>query len=123
MDVPLYVWAATLGGIAAMLALDLLVLHRDAHEVSMKEAALTSAMWVSLGVLFGVGVWVGGGGERGGGYFAGYLIEKSLSVDNIFVLALIFGVFGVPSKFQPRVLFWGGGGALVLRAGFIFAGA
>jgi tellurite resistance protein TerC len=123
MDVPLYVWAATLGGIAAMLALDLLVLHRDAHEVSMKEAALTSAMWVSLGVLFGVGVWVVAGGERGGEYFAGYLIEKSLSVDNIFVFALIFGYFAVPAKYQHRVLFWGVVGALVLRAGFIFAGA
>jgi tellurite resistance protein TerC len=123
MDVPLYVWAATLGGIAAMLALDLLVLHRDAHEVSLREAALTSAMWVTLGVLFGVGVWVVAGGERGGEYFAGYLIEKSLSVDNIFVFALIFGYFAVPAKYQHRVLFWGVVGALVLRAGFIFAGA
>ena len=86
MDVPLYVWAATLGVIAAMLALDLLVLHREAHEVSMREAALTSAMWVALGVSFGVGVWAVAGGEYAGEYFAGYLIEKSLSVDNIFVL-------------------------------------
>jgi len=117
------VWAATLGGIAAMLALDLLVLHRDAHEVSMREAALTSAMWVALGVLFGVGVWVVAGGERAGEYFAGYVIEKSLSVDNIFVFALIFGYFAVPAKYQHRVLFWGVVGALVMRAGFIAAGA
>jgi tellurite resistance protein TerC len=123
MDVPLYVWAATLGVIGAMLALDLLVLHRDAHEVSMREAALTSAMWVALGVLFGVGVWVFSGGEHAGEYFAGYLIEKSLSVDNIFVFALIFGYFAVPAKYQHRVLFWGVVGALVLRAGFIAAGA
>ena len=123
MDVPLYVWAATLGVIGAMLALDLLVFHRDAHEVSMREAALTSAMWVALGVLFGVGVWVVAGGEYGGEYFAGYLIEKSLSVDNIFVFALIFGYFAVPAKYQHRVLFWGVVGALVLRAGFIAAGA
>ena len=123
MDVPLYVWAATLGAIAAMLALDLLVLHRDAHEVSMREAALTSSMWVALGVLFGVGVWVVAGGEYAGEYFAGYLIEKSLSVDNIFVFALIFGYFAVPAKYQHRVLFWGVVGALVLRAGFIAAGA
>ena len=123
MDVPLYVWAATLGAIAAMLALDLLVLHRDAHEVSMREAALTSSMWVALGVLFGVGVWVVAGGEYAGEYFAGYLIEKSLSVDNIFVFALIFGYFAVPAKYKHRVLFWGVVGALVLRAGFIAAGA
>jgi tellurite resistance protein TerC len=123
MDVPLYVWAATLGVIGAMLALDLLVLHRDAHEVSMREAALTSAMWVALGVLFGVFVWVFSGGEHAGEYFAGYLIEKSLSVDNIFVFALIFGYFAVPAKYQHRVLFWGVVGALVLRAGFIAAGA
>ena len=123
MDVPLYVWAATLGVIGAMLALDLLVFHRDAHEVSMREAALTSAMWVALGVLFGVGVWVVAGGEYGGEYFAGYLIEKSLSVDNIFVFALIFGYFAVPARYQHRVLFWGVVGALVLRAGFIAAGA
>jgi tellurite resistance protein TerC len=123
MDVPLYVWAATLGGIAAMLALDLLVLHRDAHEVSMREAALTSAMWVTIGVLFGAGVWVVAGGGYAGEYFAGYLIEKSLSVDNIFVFALIFGYFAVPAKYQHRVLFWGVVGALILRAGFIAAGA
>jgi tellurite resistance protein TerC len=123
MDVPLYVWAATLGAIGAMLALDLLVFHRDAHEVSMREAALTSAMWVALGVLFGVGVWVVAGGEHAGEYFAGYLIEKSLSVDNIFVFALIFGYFAVPGKYQHRVLFWGVVGALVMRAGFIAAGA
>jgi len=123
MDVPLYVWAATLGVIGAMLALDLLVLHRDAHEVSMREAALTSAMWVALGVLFGVGVWAVSGGEHAGEYFAGYLIEKSLSVDNIFVFALIFGYFAVPAKYQHRVLFWGVVGALVMRARFIAAGA
>ena len=107
MDVPLYVWAATLGAIAAMLALDLLVLHRDAHEVSMREAALTSAMWVALGVAFGVGVWGFAGGEHAGEYFAGYLIEKSLSVDNVFVWALLMSYFAVPQKYQHRVLFWG----------------
>ena len=123
MDVPLFVWAATLGAIGAVLALDLLVLHRDAHEVSMREAALTSAMWVTLGVLFGVGVWAVAGGDRAGEYFAGYLIEKSLSVDNIFVFALIFGYFAVPARYQHRVLFWGVVGALVMRAGFIAAGA
>jgi len=89
----------------------------------MREAALTSSMWVALGVLFGAGVWVVAGGEYAGEYFAGYLIEKSLSVDNIFVFALIFGYFSVPAKYQHRVLFWGVVGALVMRAGFIAAGA
>src|SRR3954464_14948322 len=103
MDVPLYVWAATLGGIAAMLALDLFVLHRDAHEVSMREAALTSAMWVTLGLGFAVvvgGVW---GGAAAGEYVSGYLIEKSLSVDNIFVFALLLSYFAIPAAKQHRV--------------------
>jgi tellurite resistance protein TerC len=78
---------------------------------------------VALGVAFGVGVWAVAGGEHAGEYFAGYLIEKSLSVDNIFVFALIFGYFSVPAKYQHRVLFWGVVGALVMRAGFIAAGA
>ena len=123
MDVPLYLWFLVAGGIAAALAVDLLVLHRDAHEVSMREAALTSAGWIALGLGFGVGVWWFAGADRAGEYYAGYLIEKSLSVDNVFVFALLFSYFAVPSKYQHRVLFWGVVGALVLRAGFIAAGA
>jgi len=123
LDVPFFVWAAVGVGIAVALAVDLLVLHKDAHEVSMREAALTSAAWVSMGLLFGIGIWVFAGGDRAGEYFAGYLIEKSLSVDNVFVFALIFSFFSVPAKYQHRVLFWGVVGALVLRAGFIAAGA
>jgi len=123
VDVPLYLWFLVAGGIAAALAVDLLVLHRDAHEVSMREAALTSAGWIALGLGFGVGVWWFAGADRAGEYYAGYLIEKSLSVDNVFVFALLFSYFAVPSKYQHRVLFWGVVGALVLRAGFIAAGA
>ncbi len=123
MDVPLYLWFAVAGGIAAALAVDLLVLHRHAHEVSMREAALTSAGWVTLGVGFGAGVWWFAGADRAGEYFAGYLIEKSLSVDNVFIFALLFSYFAVPARYQHRVLFWGVVGALVLRAGFIAAGA
>ena len=123
MDVPLYLWLLVAGGIAAALAVDLLVLHRDAHEVSMREAAITSAAWVTLGLAFGMGVWWFAGADRAGEYYAGYLIEKSLSVDNVFVFALLFSYFAVPAKYQHRVLFWGVVGALVLRAGFIAAGA
>jgi TerC family integral membrane protein len=123
VDVPLYLWLLVAGGIAAALAVDLLVLHRDAHEVSMREAAITSAAWVTLGLAFGMGVWWFAGADRAGEYYAGYLIEKSLSVDNVFVFALLFSYFAVPAKYQHRVLFWGVVGALVLRAGFIAAGA
>jgi tellurite resistance protein TerC len=106
-----------------MLAVDLLVFHKEAHAVSTREAAIWSVVWVTLGLSFGVVVWLWQGPDAGGEYLAGYLIEKSLSVDNIFVFALIFGYFAVPAKYQHRVLFWGVVGALVLRAGFIAAGA
>jgi tellurite resistance protein TerC len=89
----------------------------------MREAALTSAAWIAVGVAFGIGVWWFAGADRAGEYFAGYLIEKSLSVDNVFVFALLFSYFAVPAKYQHRVLFWGVVGALILRAGFIAAGA
>lgn len=123
MDVPLWVWAFVIGLILLALVLDLFVFHRDAHEVSIREAAVSSAVWVALGLAFGVGVLVFGGGQAGGEYFAGYLIEKALSVENIFVFALILGYFAVPAKYQHRVLFFGVLGALVLRAAFIAAGA
>ena len=123
MDVPLYLWFVVGGLITAALMLDLLILHKEAHEISMREAALASAAWVSLGISFGVGVWWFAGADRAGEYFAGYLIEKSLSVDNVFVFALLFSYFGVPAKYQHRVLFWGVVSALILRAGFIAAGA
>ena len=106
-----------------MLALDLLVLHRRAHVVSLREAALWSTFWIALGLSFGVLLWVTEGGTTAGEYFAGYLIEKSLSVDNVFVFLLIFSYFSVPPLYQHRVLFWGILGALVLRGVFILAGA
>jgi tellurite resistance protein TerC len=106
-----------------MLLLDLLVFHRNAHEVSMREAAVTSAVWITLGLSFaGVVAWAWGA-TAGGEYLAGYLIEKSLSVDNIFVFALLLSYFAVPKENQHRVLFWGVLGALVFRAIFIAAGA
>ena len=117
------VWAAFVAFIVAMLLVDLFVLHRDAHEVSLREAAFWSVVWVAMGLAFGALVWAWKGPDAGGEYLAGYLIERALSIDNIFVFALIFSYFGVPAAYQHRVLFWGIFGALVFRAVFIGAGA
>ena len=123
MDVPLWVWAAVVLTIVAALLVDLLVFHRDAHEVSTREALVTSAVWIAVGIAFGAGVWMVAGRSYGGEYFAGYLIEKALAVDNIFVFAVVLSAFAVPARLQHRVLFYGVLGALVLRAAFIAAGA
>jgi tellurite resistance protein TerC len=117
--VPWLVLALVVGG---MLLLDLLVLHRDARPVPFREAAAWSAVWVSLALGFGLFVAATRGGEAGGEYLAGYLIELSLSIDNVFVFALIFGAFAVPAVYQHRLLFWGILGAIVFRAAFIAAG-
>ena len=123
MDVPFWAWAATVAVIVGMLLLDLLVFHRNAHEVTMREAAITSSVWITLGLSFaGVVAWAWGA-TAAGEYLAGYLIEKSLSIDNIFVFALLLSYFAVPAENQHRVLFWGVLGALVFRAIFIVAGA
>jgi tellurite resistance protein TerC len=121
VDVPLWAWFAVLAVILFRLAVDL-VAHRRAHVVSLREAALWSAVWVSLGLGFGAVVWATYGGQAGGEYLAGYLIEKSLAVDNVFVFALIFSYFAVPREYQHRVLFYGVLGALVFRALFIAGG-
>lgn len=122
MDVPGWVWVAVLAFIAVMLAIDLFA-HRRAHVIGVREAAAWSGVWVLFGVAFGVIVWSVWGGEFGQQYFAGYLIEKSLAVDNVFVWAIIFSYFAVPREFQHRVLFLGVVGALVFRGIFIAAGA
>jgi len=122
MDVPWWGWAAVLAVILVMLAVDLFA-HRREHVVSIREAAVWSAVWVSLGLGFGAVVYAVYGAEAGGAYFAGYLIEKSLAVDNVFVFALIFAYFAVPREHQHRVLFYGVLGALVFRAIFIAGGA
>ncbi|MGE5409296.1 MAG: TerC family protein [Syntrophothermus sp.] len=122
-EVEIWAWLALVAVIAVALALDLLVFHRDAHEVSMREATIYSAVWVALGIGFGVVVLLAMGAESGGEYFAGYLIEKALSIDNVFVFALIFGYLAIPARYQHRVLFWGVVGALVMRAVFIALGS
>jgi tellurite resistance protein TerC len=121
-DVPAWVWLALVGAIVAMLIVDLLLVHRTAHVITIKEAAIESAVWISIGLAFGVVLLLWQGGKAGGEYYAGFLIEKSLSIDNVFVWAVIFSFFAVPRAYQFRVLFWGIFGALVLRGIFIFAG-
>jgi tellurite resistance protein TerC len=121
-DVPIWAWVALIGAIAGMLVFDLLAVHKTAHVITIKEAAIESTIWISIGLAFGVIMFLWQGGQAAGEYYAGFLIEKSLSVDNVFVWAVIFSFFGVPREFQFRVLFWGIFGALVLRAIFIFAG-
>jgi tellurite resistance protein TerC len=122
MNVPFWAWAVVLAVIVAMLAVDLFA-HRRAHVVSVREAATWSGIWVALGLGFGLVVWQAYGAQAGGEYLAGYLIEKSLAVDNVFVFALIFSYFAVPRELQHRVLFYGVLGALVFRALFIAGGA
>ena len=120
--VPVWVWAAFAAFVVAMLVLDLLVLHRRAHEVALREAAIWTAVWVTIGLGFGGLLWLWQGGGTAQAYLAGYLIEKSLSLDNIFVFAVIFAAFAIPARYQHRVLMLGIVGALVMRAVFILAG-
>jgi tellurite resistance protein TerC len=121
-DVPIWIWFAFLALISVLLIVDLLLVHRTPHAPTTKEAAIESAVWISIGVAFTGAIFAWHGGQAAGEYISGYLIEKSLSVDNVFVWALIMSYFAVPREFQFRVLFWGVFGALVLRFIFIFAG-
>ncbi len=116
-------WVAFIVFISVFLALDLGVFHRKAHIVPPKEALAWTIVWVTLAVIFGIGVLAWRGAETGIAWFTGYVIEYSLSVDNVFVFALVFGAFAVPRELQHRVLFWGVVGALVLRFVMILAGA
>jgi tellurite resistance protein TerC len=120
--VPEYVsWIIFVVAIGGLLALDLFVFHRDAKPVKMREAATWVLIWVSLGLSFGGWIFLTRG-EQGAEYLAGYLIEYSLSMDNVFVFAVLFSYFGVPAQYQHRLLFWGVLGAIVFRAIFILAG-
>ena len=122
MSSQVWMWVAFNVFVLAMLAVDLGVVHRRAHEVTLKEALVWSGIWVALALLFALGVYVWDGSQPALEFLTGYLIEKSLSVDNIFVFVLIFSYFKVPARYQHKVLFWGILGALVMRAIFIFAG-
>ncbi len=114
-------WLIFLGFVAGMLALDLGVFHKDAHAVTRKESLIWSAVWIGLAIVFNIGVYIFKGGDAGLEWTTGYLIEKSLSVDNVFVFLLIFSTFAVPPAYQHRVLFWGIVGALIMRAVLIAA--
>jgi tellurite resistance protein TerC len=116
-------WAGFIIFVIAMLALDLGVFHRKAHVVRFREALSWSVVWIALALLFNAGVWWAFGSQKGIEFLTGYLIEKSLSVDNIFVFVVIFTALRIPSEYQHRVLFWGILSALVMRAIMIFAGA
>ena len=122
MSVPLWAWFAVFGVILLMLAVDLFA-HRKASVISAGEALRWSALWLVIGVGFGALIWLYAGAEFGQQYFTGYLIEKSLAVDNVFVWAMIFTYFAVPPAYQHRVLFLGVVGALVLRGVMIGGGA
>ncbi|CUR57451.1 Integral membrane protein TerC [metagenome] len=115
-------WAVTIGAVLLLLAVDFLA-TRKPHEVSMKEAVAWSAFYIALPLAFGVYIWTQFGSERGLEYYTGYLVEKSLSVDNLFVFMLLLGAFAVPKALQQRVLLYGIIGALVLRGIFIALGA
>jgi len=122
LDVPAWAWLVTLAVIIGLLLFDILVLNRQPHAPTFRRAAIETAGWIAVGVTFGIVVIASFGTAAGGEWFSGYLIEYSLSIDNVFVWALIFTFFAVPALYQHRVLFWGIFGALVLRAVFIFAG-
>jgi tellurite resistance protein TerC len=115
-------WIIFVVAVGGLLALDLFVFHREAKPVRMREAATWVAVWVTLGLSFGGWIFLTQGGTKGAEYLAGYLIEYSLSMDNVFVFAVLFGYFGVPPQYQHRLLFWGVMGAIVFRAIFILAG-
>lgn len=123
MDVSMSIWALTILGLCALIAVDFFIGGRKPHEVSLKEAGIWSLVWVVLAVLFGIGLFVFGDSKASGEFFAGYLTEKSLSVDNLFVFVLIMAKFAVPPIYQQRVLMVGVLIALVLRAVFIAMGA
>ena len=123
MTVDLWVWPAFVALIAFLLTLDLVVFQREAHEVSLSEAFVWSIVWTVLGVGFAGAILVWHGSTAAGEYLAGYVIERSLSVDNIFVFALIFTFFSVPAAHQPRILALGVVGAVVFRLIFIMVGA
>ena len=119
----LFLWIAFNVFVLGMLALDLGVFHRKAHAVSIKEASIWSGVWIALAMAFNLGVYFAWGQEKALEFLTGYVIEKSLSVDNLFVFLMIFQYFNTPIEYQHRVLFWGILGALILRAVFIAAGS
>ena len=120
---PAWMWLAFVAIVITLLALDLGLLHKDEHEIGVKESLLLSSGYIGISLLFGAWVWWYMGAQSGTEYFTGFLIEKSLSMDNVFVIALIFSALSIPRLYQHRVLFWGVLGVIVLRALMIGLGA
>ncbi|HEX2300368.1 MAG TPA: TerC family protein, partial [Pseudonocardiaceae bacterium] len=123
MDVPAWVWLATIGGLVILLAIDLFVVDRKPHKVGVGEATRWVVFYILCAVLFGLGVWYFSGSDFAFEFFAGYITEYSLSVDNLFIFVIIMATFGVPAVHQHRVLLVGVMLALVMRGLFIAAGA
>lgn len=123
MGTPLWMWAAFFGFVALLLVLDLGVFNKKDHEIGVRESLLTSAGYITMGLLFGAWVWHQLGAESGSLYITGFLVEKSLSLDNIFVISVIFSYFRIPKEYQHRVLFWGILGVIFLRGIMIGLGA
>ncbi|AKG53131.1 integral membrane protein TerC [Dehalogenimonas sp. WBC-2] len=122
MDIGVLPWILFNLFLIAMLMLDLFVFHRHAHVIKTREAVGWAALWVSLAVIFGIGIWVFSGQAHAISYFSAYVVEESLSVDNLFVFLMLFTYFCVPPEYRHRVLFWGIIGAIFMRAAFIFGG-
>lgn len=122
MDTPLH-WIEFNAFVLVAIFVDMVVFHRRPHKISIRESLIWSAVWISLAVLFGLGIFHYYGHERGLEYFTGYLIEKALSVDNLFIFLVIFRAFSVEPRYQHRVLGWGILGALLMRGAMIAAGA
>lgn len=120
---PLWMWLGFAAVVAVLLAFDLGVLHRESREIGVRESLLLSAFYIVLGVSFGALVWLQLGRQSGIEYLTGFVVEKSLAMDNVFVIAMIFGYFAIPREYQHRVLFWGVLGVIVLRAIMIGVGA
>jgi tellurite resistance protein TerC len=123
MGKAIWVWLVFIGTVISLLAFDLGVLHKDDREIGVRESLFLSAGYIAMASLFGTWVWWYFGAQSGTEYFTGFLIEKSLSLDNVFVIALVFAFFGIPRQLQYRVLFWGILGVIVLRAIMIALGA
>ena len=122
MDISMWGWVGFNAFVVAMLALDLFVFHRKAHEVKLREALAWSGVWIGLAMAFNLGLYLTAGSKVAMEFLTGYLIEKSLSVDNVFVFAVLFAAFRVPKHCEHKILFWGVFGAVVMRAAMIFAG-
>jgi tellurite resistance protein TerC len=122
VHVSLLAWLALIGGIGVLLVIDLFFAHKHAEHISLREAAGWSVLWMAVGVAFGLILLATVGGAAAGDYWAGFLLEKALSLDNVFVIAVLLASFAVPAKYKPDVLTFGIIGALILRAVFIVAG-